>query len=1030
MRSELLDDFQDLSGWSAIASGQAQLALSQEKSPGGRALRLDFDFQGGGGFVVARKSFPRAMPQSWALELRVRGAAPANRLEIKLADPSNRSVWWWRRDAFEFPADWQRLRIRSHEVEFAWGPAGGGPIQELGAIEIAIAAGPGGHGTVWVEDLRFEDLSLREPPDVRASSALPGHAPEHALDGSPLSSWRSEPGSAPQWLALDFRGEHEVGGLVIDWVPGCEARAFDVQSSDDGTRWTTLWSARQAEGPRSYVHLPGGGRSRWLRVLLLETGGGDSFGIASLDVRPTDFSRSLHDFFHAVAASERRGLHPKWLHREQTTWSPVGVDGGSTAAILNEEGMLEPDRGSFSLEPFLFVAGELVTWADADVSQALANACLPIPSSVWRRGELALTITAFATGDAAGSAARVRYRVENAGPAAARVRLFVALRPFQVTPPWQAFQGLGGTSPIRELAWRSGAAWVNGRKCVIPLTPPDGFGAAAFEQGGVLRHLVRGELPPHTRVNDAFGFASGALGWDLELAPGTGADVELAVPFGEQPADAADVGELRRLAGAATLEATARSWEQKLGRVRIRLAASAADCVDTLRTATAHILVNRDGVALQPGPRRYTRSWIRDGATMAAALLRMGRADEARDFLRWYAPYQAADGNVPCAVDRSGPDWLPEHDSHGQLAFTVAEIFRFTGDRAFAAELWPAVLRATRYLERLRDRRCTPEFRTPEKRACYGILPESASHEGYLAHPVHAYWDDFWALRGMGDAAELARALGEDAEAVRLTALRDSLGECLYDSIEATIATRGLDYVPGSVEWADFDPTATATAIATTDAAQRLPSAALAWTYDEYLRGFRRRRDGEIDWNHYTAYEIRIVGALVRLGRRDDAHELLAFFLSDRRPRAWNQWPEISWRDPKSPGHLGDVPHAWIGAEYVLALLGMLAYERATDASLVLAAGVSEAWLDAGEVAVEGLPTWWGPLGYRLRRSGSGELHLDLSPGLRVPPGGITIEPPLRQPLTGVEVDGAPSTSFDARSATIRRCPASVVMRF
>ena len=46
-----------------------------------------------------------------------------------------------------------------------------------------------------------------------------------------------------------------------------------------------------------------------------------------------------------------------------------------------------------------------------------------------------------------------------------------------------------------------------------------------------------------------------------------------------------------------------------------------------LRAAVAHILVVRDGPALQPGPRRYTRSWIRDAATMSAALLRL-RSDE------------------------------------------------------------------------------------------------------------------------------------------------------------------------------------------------------------------------------------------------------------------------------------------------------------------------------------------------------------------------------------------------------------------
>ncbi|HKA16355.1 MAG TPA: discoidin domain-containing protein [Myxococcota bacterium] len=1027
MQSELLDDFRDASAWSAIASGRAELLLAQEETGPGHALRLDFDFKGSGGFVVARRAIARAMPEVWALAMRIRGAAPANKLEIKLVDPTNRNVWWWHRDAFELPADWQPLRIRSSEVAFAWGPAGGGPLRDLAAIEIAIAAGPGGSGTVWIEDLRLEDLSLREPPRARASSAAAGHSAEHVLHGSAANCWQSAPGAAlPQWLSLDFGAEYEYGGLTIDWAPGGEPRAFEVQASDDGDSWRTLWSARQAEGPRHYVYLPGGGRSRHLRLWLREPAGPSGFAVAALRVEPFEFSRSLHDFFHAVAERERRGLHPRWLHRTQTYWTPVGVDGGTTTAILNEEGMLEPDRASFSLEPFLFADGELGTWADAEVSQSLAESCLPIPSSHWRWRDLALEATAFAT-DGAEACARIRYRVENRGAAPKRVRLFAALRPFQVTPPWQSFQGMGGTSPISDLAWDGGAVAVNGRKIVLPLDAPSGFGAAAFEQGEVTRHLVRGELPPNTDVHDDFAHASGALCWDLELGAGGAREVEIAVPFGERAPDADDCAALGRSARAISLEATARAWSEELGAVSIRLGGG-AECLDALRTAAAHIVVNRDGPALHPGPRRYTRSWIRDGATMSAALLRMGFSTAVRDFIRWYAPYQDADGDVPCAVDRNGADWLPEHDSHGQLAFTVAEYWRMTGDSGLAAELWPNVLAATRYLEQLRGQRLGAEFRTGERRACYGLLPESASHEGYLAHPVHAYWDDFWALRGLGDAADLAQALGDEAEAKRLNAVRDALGECLYASIETTIADRNLRYIPGSVEWADFDPAATATALVTTDAARRLPEPALRYSYDEYLAGFRRRRDGEIDWNNYTAYEIRIVGALVRLGRREEAHELLDFFLSDRRPRVWNQWPEISWRDPRSPGHLGDVPHTWIGAEYVLAVLGMLAYESPDDGALVLAAGVSDAWLGGEGVAVEGLPTWWGPLGYRLRRDGASGLRLDLAPGLREPPGGIVVRPPLARPLARVAGDGV--VRFDGASATLRGGPASVRLMF
>src|SRR5262244_215804 len=164
---EILDDFRDVSGWSAVVSGQAQLALHRDTGPGGGALRLDYDFDGGGGFVVARKLFARRMPESWAIDVQIRGSAPANKLEIKLLDPNGRDVWWWHRDAFEFPDGWQPLHIRSSEVSFAWGPAGGGAMSALGAIEIAIAATPGGRGTVSFADLRFEDRSLSGPPAWR-----------------------------------------------------------------------------------------------------------------------------------------------------------------------------------------------------------------------------------------------------------------------------------------------------------------------------------------------------------------------------------------------------------------------------------------------------------------------------------------------------------------------------------------------------------------------------------------------------------------------------------------------------------------------------------------------------------------------------------------------------------------------------------------------------------------------------------------------------------------------------------------------
>src|SRR5262249_49678151 len=157
-----------------------------------------------------------------------------------------------------------------------------------------------------------------------------------------------------------------------------------------------------------------------------------------------------------------------------------------------------------------------------------------------------------------------------------------------------------------------------------------------------------------------------ALGFALALAPNGSGEVYLAVPFARGRAAA----ELTERDGALQFARAVSNWEAKLSRVTIELPPAGRASGETLKTAAAHILIDRDGLALQPGPRRYTRSWIRDGATMAAALLRVGCTAEPCEFIRWYARFQRPDGFVPCCVDRTGPDWLVEHDSHGQLIFT------------------------------------------------------------------------------------------------------------------------------------------------------------------------------------------------------------------------------------------------------------------------------------------------------------------------------------------------------------------------
>lgn len=987
-------------------------------------MRLDFDFHGGGGFVVARKELSRRMPTDYAFAFRVRGRAPKNKLEFKLVDPSGKNVWRWQEEDFDFREQPRELHLHGSGINFAWGPAGGGTIEQLGAIEFVLSAGPGGKGTIWIDQFRFQDRTLRRKPRITTSSSAGGCDPSALLAAHPKACWKSEKGDEEPWVCIDFHEAREYGGLIIDWLPRPARRAFTVQSSDDGVEWSDLHTARDARGARTFIHLALT-KSRFLRLVF----GIPCPGVKRLSVQSFAFSRTLIETFHAIAAGSKRGFYPRYLSREQSYWTCAGGPDGVTCALINEEGMVEPDKGSFSLEPFLRRNGDLITWADARRSVGMEKDGLPIPSAYWSTKELKLQITAFATGKGAASVLFVRYRVSNPAERACRVKLFVAARPFQANPPWQEWKHLGGVSKISTLAWKGGVLWVNGDKAVVPLTKPSFVGMASFEQGAVTEHLAADTMPDQIEVSDDFGFASAALGFSLNLAPGSHRDIFVAVPSGQKN-HPPQVAAVSGLDGAAQFTEAMRMLGARLDAVSFRFPAGwPRDAAETFKTAAGQILINRDGPALQPGPRRYTRSWIRDGVIMGAALLRAGEASALPEFLRWYAPYQRPSGFVPCCVDRNGPDWLVEHDSHGQLIYGIRECFRFSGDLSLLKDMWPHVRKAASFIGRLRARRMTKDYLAPDKRDRYGLLPESASHEGYLAHPVHSYWDDFWALRGLLDAAAIALRLGKKKDAEVFGDLARELRESIRASIRAVIAEKKLNYIPGSVEWADFDPTATSNAISLLQSADDMPAEPLNAMFELFVRDFRRKHNGEMEWNNYTAYEIRIVGALVRLGKRTEAIELLEQFLGDRRPLRWNQWPEISWRNPRSPGHLGDVPHTWISAEYMLAFASLFAWERESDDALVLASGLPGGWLGKRNgISVKGLRTWYGSLDFTLKPGA--EMVAQIGGDLDLPRGGFVLRPPCPAPIRAASVNGKPVAAFSADEVIVREFPARVVLSF
>ncbi|QWT19583.1 hypothetical protein KPL74_17775 [Bacillus sp. NP157] len=714
--------------------------------------------------------------------------------------------------------------------------------------------------------------------------------------------------------------------------------------------------------------------------------------------------------FEQRAKAVRRGLYPRGFSGEQSYWTIVGVDGGSRdSALISEDGAVEVVRGGFSIEPFLLDGGKLVTWADVTTTQSLRDRYLPMPSVAWQKGELSLTTTAFAQGEPGSSELVLSYRVGNDGAAARDVTLMLAARPFQVNPPTQFLNAPGGIASIRKLAWDGKALVVNGDRKIVPLQKTDGvIGSANLPkmlvervEGGEgigvlsLKDVAGGPAPTGgagaaAGLVDESGFAQGALVYTVHVPAHGHVDLGLVVPVKQDdavamPADAsAWLGE--------HADAVAALWREKLNRVDVRVPSVAQPIVDTMKSGVAQILISRDGPALQPGTRSYSRTWVRDGAMMLEGLLRTGHDDVAREFITWYAPHQFSNGKVPCCVDARGSDPVPENDSHGELVFSVAELWRYTHDRATVEALYPHVRKAADYMDTLRESERQPARLQGADRALYGLMPASISHEGYSAKPMHSYWDDFWALKGYEDAADLATALGHADDATKYGASRDAFRTDLHASIDAAVKAKGLDFIPGSAELGDFDATSTTIALSPGGEGSRLPKALVEGTFEKYWQAFVDRRDGKLAWEDYTPYELRTIATFVRLGWRDRVNGLIAFFFADRRPAAWNQWAEVVGHDPRKPRFVGDMPHAWIASDYVRSALDLFAYDRDEDQAMVLAAGVQPTWLDGDGIAVRDLRTPYGRLGYTLKAKG-GKAVLTITQPID-PPGGLVLSLP------------------------------------
>lgn len=1003
----LLDGFDQVTPWTAYASDGVGIALAADRG----TLRADIDYRGGAGYVVIHRPLPLALPENYAFRFRLRATLPKNNVEFKLLDESGDNVWWSVRRNVAFDSGWQEIDIPRRDISFAWGPAGGGTMRRVAALEIAITAGEGGKGSVWFDSLSFTE---RPPVDtalpirpIRIAASPASRDAARAMDGDSATTWRV-PAGKPAELVVDLGHLRGFGAARTTWA-GKAPSHYSMAVSDDGRRWLPVCDVTDSDGGRDYL-FTGAQETRWIRLRVEPDANGSL--LRELTLLPLSFGGDSNRIIEQMAHDAAPGLFPRSFTGSLSFWTVVGADGDADEALVEEGGRVEVDGAGFSLEPFLRIGSALITWHDVTLHDSLTDGSLPMPIATWHGPPVALETTAWTSGRRDSSTLLVRYRVSNQRDSAVAVQLLLAVRPLQVNPPSQFLNSPGGIGHLRHVALVGDTLFADSARVVL-LDSPDSAGVSAFEQGDVSRYLSEGRVPARREVTDPRRLASGLLAYDLTLAPGESRSVALALPWhvASRVPDRADSAWI-----AASRTRALASWREKTAGFELDGPALVQTLAQTVRASVGYILVNRDDAAIQPGSRAYARSWIRDAALTSSALLRLGVTEPVREFLEWFAPFQFASGKIPCCVDHRGADPVPENDSQGEFIYLATEYARRTGDTALLRRLWPRIAAAATYMDSLRHSRMGAPWRDSLGGAFYGLMPESISHEGYSAHPQHSYWDDFWAARGFADAAEAAAMLRR-ADSAHWRAVADSFRHDLLASIPKAMTAHQLDYIPGSVELGDFDATSTTIAGDPVELLDSLPAAAVKRTFEKFDSVLADRRSGK-PWTAYTPYEARAVGTKVRLGWRASALQQVRDLLADQRPSGWRQWPEVIRRDVRAPEFLGDLPHTWVASDFIRSVLDLLVYEE-PDHALVLMAGIPADWLQGRGMHVRIPWSSRGAVEYAARMEGdTAVVRLTSAPG-NAP--ALYLRPPLNGTLSatvsgrmvpvtprGVRLAGAP----------------------
>lgn len=607
-------------------------------------------------------------------------------------------------------------------------------------------------------------------------------------------------------------------------------------------------------------------------------------------------------------------------------WSIAGNTGSGRYVFVDPSGAYQPRADGYSVHLYLYDRDRRrLLWP---ASRGLCDASDATPFFVWPGiAKLVLSV-----GD---DDCRAFISMRNNTRNHRRLSLFVVAVPYQITG------GLCGSENVTyDVAAR--ALLIGGKVLFSCDQQPDGYavyGARTDHDPSDITAFIRRALLPRSRSADGGPrkITSAAVRFDVALRPNGKWQTRIASP-------ATPVGLDR------WINRRAQTPDLPSARVRVGLNVPDERCGRCFAASVGYLTLLRRGGNPVPGPTKYRAFWIRDCAYMTDALYYSGRQDLIPPALDTIRSMQFPDGGFPPKLGARTDDEL---DAPGEAVYALVQHYRRTRDAKWLRRQWSCIEAACRYI---RARRLQGS----------GILPASVSAEDLGDGLRQHYWDDFWCVRGLRDAAYAARALGKSDAARWMSAEAESLMNATVSSIRKTMAKHSIGYIPNGPDEVTSSAMARGTSCAlwpcgVLDPAYPLIRASFETYWRKWIEPFG---GGFVHKGHYWPYAgLDLAHGYLMLGQRERAWKMLDWTLSHDPTDGLYAWPEGMFMRGLGLAE-GDMPHGWMCAAYISLVRNMLVRESGSD--LILLAGVPKHWLRPKSVIeIDRFPTEFGSVSYR-----------------------------------------------------------------